>query len=63
MLNTKEHYDLMRQFEQEFRHRRLDKEDKTLWPRNIIYQDGAVNELFKAYRQGYALGKATAEGR
>ena len=61
MLMTKEHYDLLGQFESEFKHHRLDKEDKALWGKGIIFQDGRVNELFKAYRQGYSLGKVMAE--
>jgi len=57
-LKSKEHYDLMAHFDREFRGRRLDKESRDLWPRNIIYQDGHVNELFLTYRRGYVLGKA-----
>ena len=57
MLNTKEHYDLMAQFEKDCCPGRKDKEPQSLWARGIIYQEGAVNELFKAYRHGYALGK------
>ena len=57
MLLTLEHYDLMAQFEREFPGRH-DKEQKALWPNGIIYQDGQINELFKAYRRGYALSKA-----
>lgn len=57
MLKTQEHYDLMAQFEREFKGRRLDKEAKDLWPMGRVYQDGQLNELFLAYRQGYALGK------
>lgn len=58
MLKTQEHYDLMAQFEREFKGRRLDKEPRDGWARGIIYQDGHINELFLAYRRGYALGKA-----
>lgn len=58
MLGTKEHYELMEHFEREFKHNRLDKEDKSLWSRGIIYQNGHVNELFLAYRRGHSLGKA-----
>lgn len=58
MLNTKEHYDLIEAFERTFRHHgRLDKESKDLWPRGSIYCDGRMNDLFNAYRQGYAYGK------
>lgn len=58
MLTTKEHYDLMAQFERDCRPGRIDKESKDLWPRGIIYQDGHVNRLFLAYRHGYAYGKS-----
>jgi len=57
MLKSKEHYDLMTQFETEFKGKRLDREDKTLWSIGQVYQNGEVNELFKAYRRGYSLGR------
>jgi uncharacterized membrane protein len=57
MLNTIEHIELMEQFEKTFKYERLDKEDRTLWPRGIIYQNGQTNALFLAYRHGYAFGK------
>lgn len=60
MLKTKEHYDLMAQFEANFKHLALAKEDKGDWSRGIIYQNGNTNELFKVYRHGYAYGKAVA---
>ena len=57
MLMTKEHYDLMASFEREHKHCRLTREkDKALWKRGAVYEDGRVNELFLAYRKGYALG-------
>jgi hypothetical protein len=59
MLFTKEHYDLMAQFEKEFKHRRLDKEQKELWGSGNVYQDGHVNELFLSYRRGYSLGRVS----
>jgi hypothetical protein len=58
MLKSQEHYDLIAQFDKAFSHRRLAKEDKGLWPKGYIYQDGHTNELFLAYRRGYAYGKA-----
>ena len=58
---NREHYEIMAMFEREYRGAgRLDKEPKELWPRQHIYQDGHVNELFLAYQRGYALGKANA---
>ena len=57
MLNTDEHTELMKMFEKVFSGRK-DKEPKASWPHGIIYQDGQVNELFLAYRHGYAYGKS-----
>ncbi len=58
MVITKEHYSLMKQFEKDIKGERFDKEDKSLWGRGIIYQNGLTNNLFKAYRLGYSLGKS-----
>ncbi len=60
MILSKEHYELMGMFEREFKGCRLDKEPKDYWPKGIIYQDGHVNQMFLAYRKGYALGKTAA---
>jgi hypothetical protein len=61
-LLTKEHYELMARSEAEHKHRRLDREpDKTHWAKGHVYQDGHVNELFIAYRKGYALGLVSAD--
>lgn len=57
MLKTQEHVDLMSMFEREFKGRRLDKERKEFWTMGRVYQDGELNELFLAYRRGYAYGK------
>lgn len=57
MLLTKRHYELMDNFEREYKHRRLDREkNKELWKRGNVYEDGAINDLFLAYRKGYAFG-------
>ena len=61
MLHDKEHYDLMAAFER-CHSGRFDKEDKALWPKGVIYQDGRINELFLAFRQGYAYTKHTVYG-
>jgi hypothetical protein len=57
MLLTKEHYDLISQFERDCKPARTDKEEKGLWVRGIVYQDGKVNALFLAYRSGYTFGR------
>lgn len=61
MLKTKEHYDLLYQFEKDLKVLETDKEPKELWCKGIIYCNGKVNELFRAYRTGYAFGKTIGE--
>ena len=58
MIKDKEHYDLIKQFDKEYRGNRLDKETKDLWSKGCIYQDGEINNLFLAYRKGYSLRKS-----
>jgi hypothetical protein len=59
MLKTQEHEEIIKMFEIEFKGRRFDKEPKAIWTMGRIYQDGQLNELFLAYRRGYAFAKAT----
>ncbi len=59
-LFSKEHYELMAQFEKTFSYRRLDKEAKELWAKGVVYQDGQTNELFLAFRQGVAYGQCVS---
>lgn len=56
-LGSQEHYDLIFQFDKEFSHRRLDKEPKNMWKLGHVYQDGSANDLFLAYRRGFAFAK------
>lgn len=61
MLGTKEHYELIDQFDRQFKHCRLDKEkDRGLWVKGNVYQDGHVNDLYAAFFKGYAFGKFVA---
>jgi hypothetical protein len=57
-IKTQEHQDVVAQFDREFKGSRLDKEAKGLWRAGRIYQDGHVNDLFLAYRRGYALARS-----
>ncbi|MFA5135677.1 MAG: hypothetical protein WC505_07895 [Patescibacteria group bacterium] len=59
MLFTKEHYELLKDFEKLFKHERLDKEDKEMWKKGQIYQSGEVNNMFKAFQLGYSFGKVS----
>ena len=60
-IKSKEHYDLMDMFEKEYKGLRLDREkDKEGWAKGRVYEDGRANELFLAYRKGYAFAQAAA---
>lgn len=58
-LVTQEHYDIIDMFERIYSGR-FDKEDKALWPKGHVYQNGEMNNLFLAFRHGVAFGKALA---
>lgn len=58
MLKTKEHHELIAQFDRDYSHFRTDKEPKELWEKGIVYQDGTTNQLFRAYQSGYSFAKA-----
>ena len=57
-IGTKEHYDMIENFEKNYRHARLDKEDKELWYGGRIYQDGRVNDYFYYFSLGYAMARS-----
>lgn len=61
MLMSKEHYELIAAFERSHKER-FDKEDKSLWPKGIIYQDGRVNDMFLSFRHGFVYAKCVAYG-
>ena len=56
-IGSKEHYDLIVDFEKGFKGNRLEKEEKTLWVKGNVYQNGETNNLYKAYLLGYSLGR------
>lgn len=59
-IGSQEHYDIIEMFDREFKGHRLDKEAKEFWARGHVYQHGEVNQLFLAYRKGFAFAKAIA---
>lgn len=59
-LFSQDHYELIAMFEREFKGHRLDKEAKEMWSKGCIFQNGETNNLFVAYRKGYALGVRVA---
>ena len=59
MVGTKEHYELLENFEKHNSHMRLDRENKELWYKGQVYQDGDVNRLYNAFILGYSFGRAS----
>lgn len=58
-LKSQAHIEMMAMFER-LKLGRLDKEPRESWAKERIYQDGRVNELFLAFRQGVAYGEAAS---
>jgi len=56
-IGSKEHYEILADFEKCFKGHRFDKESKELWSIKYVYQDGEVNKLYNAFILGYAAGK------
>ena len=56
-VGSKEFYDVLAQFEQTYKYKKLTREDKSLWSRGQVYENGAINELYKAFAAGYANGR------
>jgi len=61
-IGSKEHYEIMKQFERDFKYLPLTKEqDKDLWKIGAVYKNGQTKDLFKAFRIGYYFGIKTME--
>ncbi len=65
MLKTQEHIDLVAMFEGDYKiaGSRAEKENKDMWPKGYIYKHSDTNNLFCAYRRGYAFAKSIAIGQ
>lgn len=63
MLFTKEFYEILEVFEKNAKQlvsmgsQGLTRENKSLWEKQIYYCDGNVNNAFKMFLHGVALGK------
>ena len=57
-IGSKEHYDIMAEFEKNFYDQRLDREkDKALWKKGQVYENGETNKLYQAFISGYSLAR------
>lgn len=57
-IGSKEFYEIIEEFEKNFSWCSLDKEDVKLWEKGYVYRNGETNNLYKAYRLGYSLGRS-----
>ena len=56
-IGSKEHDDIIKSFEKVFYQLRLEKEEKELWRKGLVYQSGETNSLYKAFIHGYSEGR------
>lgn len=56
-IGSNEHYEMLENFEKNFKGHRLDREDMKLWVKSQFYENGETNALFLAYSIGYAFGR------
>lgn len=57
-IGTKEHHEILENFEKHYSHLRLDKEkSKGLWRKGQVYENGETNALYQAYIIGYGFGR------
>lgn len=53
---TYKYYEVLNSFEIDYAHLCLEREPQEYW-KYQVYENDHVNELFFAYRRGYALGR------
>lgn len=62
-IGSKEFYDMMDNFENNKNNLpytgSFEREDKSMWVRGQIYQDGKTNSFFQCFMLGYQLGRLT----
>jgi hypothetical protein len=58
-IGSPEHYEILEAFEKFAKGYRLGREPKKFWTSKVIYQDGMVNDFYRAYIAGYANGRCT----
>jgi hypothetical protein len=56
-IGSREHYEMMIEFEKSFPELRLDREPSSEWTRGHIYENGEANLMFKAFSAGYATAR------
>lgn len=57
-IGSKEHFEILEQFEKNFSHCRLDREtDVQSIKKGYLYQSGETNNLYQAYILGYTFGR------
>ena len=58
-IGSKEHYEILANFEKNFKGMRLDKEkNNELWKIGQVYENGETNKMYQAFIMGYSFGRA-----
>ena len=58
-IGSKEHYEILSNFEKNFKEMRLDREkNMDLWKIGQVYENGETNKMYQAFILGYAFGRA-----
>ncbi len=58
-IGSKEHYEILFNFEKNFKEMRLDREKNIdLWKIGQVYENGETNKMYKAFIMGYSFGRA-----
>jgi len=58
-IGSKEHYEILSNFEKNFKEMRLDREkNMDLWKIGQVYENGETNKMYQAFIMGYSFGRA-----
>ena len=58
-IGSKEHYEILSNFEKNFKEMRLDREKNIdLWKIGQVYENGETNKMYQAFIMGYSFGRA-----
>ena len=58
-IGSKEHYEILFNFEKNFKEMRLDREKNIdLWKIGQVYENGETNKMYQAFIMGYSFGRA-----
>ncbi len=57
-IGSKEHYEMIDTFKNNYNGSRLDMEEKEMWKAGQFFQHGETNEAFRMFSLGYSVGRS-----